>query len=964
MTDDTKFELPRHTTREDCNDDYEEEVMASGEVVRHDVVPSNPEDELTPPNSNDIMNFRDACKVQTHFNAEGRKVTEMKARKSAWTHNIIHLNGKKFDFTGRDYLMPIYDANDKEIILKTGRQVEKSTFLGNNLAILCSIQSYFKCLYVSPSHSQTRQFSNEKLKTVLEGSPLIRRYLQDSRVSNQVFEKSFTNGSFIFLRSAFLSADRARGISADMLCFDKDAEALTKDGWRKVSEVTKEDWVATRNPETEKIEWHQPYQIIKKKHTGKMVTFSHRGFHMRVTDNHKMVVNWRVKSSSRYKQEDKWVNEEALDLYNSKRMGFKMGLPIKYSKPSPEFFKYDGVKYDYNAFATLVGWYLAEGCMERKTTVLNINFEQAWPHIEPALKKLNLKYGICKHSHGSEIGKTIRISTTTNNLYEYFRKLGKAYTKYIPREFMSHPNALWCLLEGLYRGDGSTHKNQTWDQGTLRTRSKQMAYDVQEAWTICGRMSPVYVRMTVPAHQDNPNYKNIEKVELYEVAAHGRDYMIWWKTQTTGKITTEVVSEEEVYCVNVKNHQIIVKGNESSKGIVVHNCIDEFQDILISNVPVMAQCLSHSKHGYHLYTGTPKTFDNTIEIYWDTSSMTEWMVPCSGCSGASGRKWNFLDTKNIGTHGVICKYCGKPLDVTKGQWQNSKKSRLKGYRIPQLMVPWIAGSEDQWGKLVYNYENYPESQFYNEVLGLSYDNASKPITRADVLGNCSSSLHFVDPYNLSGTPKDAKLVHKMVLFAGVDWGEGNDGTGTDIMGKIKTASYTVLTIGGYVGDKKFRVVYMKRYVGKEVDPDFVVKDIIKICTNMNVKMIGTDWGHGWGVNNRLFRLYGPKRCAQFMYVDKQKEVRKWDPIGYKVQLMRNHVMSEIFYQFKEGKFLFPPLEEWEVFCKDMFNISVEYIEYSRTIRYVHRPSDPDDWFHSLLYCKQVGEMYYGKYTSQ
>lgn len=608
---DNNFVLPQHGTGEECTEEYTEEVSESGVVTRHDIVPTKQSKAPLRPSSNkDLTSFHDACQIQTHFNTVGRKVTNMKARKSAWVHNIIHLNGKKFDFDGRDYLMPIYDANDKEIILKTGRQVEKSTFLGNNLAILCAIQSFFKCLYVSPSHSQTRQFSNEKLKTVLEGSPLIRRYLQDSRVSSQVFEKSFTNGSFIFLRSAFLSADRARGISADMLC------------------------------------------------------------------------------------------------------------------------------------------------------------------------------------------------------------------------------------------------------------------------------------------------------------------------------------------------------------------IDEFQDILISNVPVMAQCLSHSKHGYHLYTGTPKSFDNTIEIYWETSSQNEWMVACSHCSGATGKKWNYLDHKNIGTAGVICKYCGKPLDVTGGQWQSSKNSRLKGYRIPQLMVPWIAGNPDQWGKLLYNYENYPESQFFNEVLGLSYDNASKPITRADVLNNCRSSLDFVDPYNLTPNSKDWKLVRKMTLFAGVDWGEGNDGTGTDIMGKIKTASYTVLTIGGYVGEKKFRVVFMKRYMGKEVDPDFVVADIIKICKALGVKMIGTDWGHGWGVNNRLFRQYGPKRCAQFMYVDNQKEVRKWDPVGFKVQLMRNHVMSEVFYQFKEGKYLFPSLEKWEHFAKDMFNISVEYIEYNRRIRYVHRPSDPDDWFHSLLYSKQAAEMYYGRYTSQ
>lgn len=590
------FNLPQHTISEETYDEDGELSLRPSDAPQR----QNP----VMPMEKTELNFCKAMKVQTSFTQAGRKFTRMKATKTAWVHNLIHLNGHKFDFTGREYLRPIYDGADKEVLLKTARQVEKSTFLSNNLTIMCSLLPFFKTLYVSPSHQQTRQFSNEKLKPVLERSPLIARYLQDNRVSNQVFEKGFTNGAFIFLRSAFLSADRARGISSDLLC---------------------------------------------------------------------------------------------------------------------------------------------------------------------------------------------------------------------------------C---------------------------------------------------------------------------------------------------------------------------------DELQDLLITNIPVIAQCLSHSKYGYHLYAGTPKTFDNTIEIFWQTSTQSEWMVPCSGCSSATGKKYNFLDDKNLGKKGPICKYCGKPLRVTGGQWQISKASRLKGYRIPQLMVPWIAGSDEQWAKLLYNYENYPESQFFNEVLGLSYDNASKPITRADVLMNCNTEFWFIDPD--APTKRDLDLIRRMTLFAGIDWGEGNDGTGKDVMGKIKTASYTVLTIGGYTSNLRFRVVYMKRYEGREIDPDYIVKDVVRICRKFGVRMIGSDWGHGWGVNNQLFRLFGPHKCAQFMYIDNQKEVRKWDAIGYKFQLLRNHVMSEVFYKFKEQKFLFPPLEQWERYAKDMFNISVEYIEYQRKLRYVHRPSDPDDWFHSLVYCLQIASIFYGK----
>lgn len=609
MEENTDFELPRHSINEECVEEYEEYQDDSGQIYQKKITPPKEEDTGSSPGyaTQKGQNFSlslisKQAKVNTYYADGGVKKTRIRAHKSSWVHNLIYLEGKKFDFTGRNYLHPIYNSNSRNILLKTARQVEKSTFLANNLAIMCSIKPFYRCLYVSPSHVQTRTFSNDKLKPVLERSPLIARYLQDNKVSTQVFEKGFTNGSFIFLRSAFFSADRARGISSSMLC------------------------------------------------------------------------------------------------------------------------------------------------------------------------------------------------------------------------------------------------------------------------------------------------------------------------------------------------------------------VDEVQDMIMGNIPVIAQCLSHAEDPSQLFAGTPKSYDNTIQQLWETTTQNEWMVKCSGCG-----KWNYLDIKNIGKLGPICKKCGKDLDVTQGRWMKAKRDSMwQGFRIPQLMVPWIARKGgDAWKSLVYQMETYPESQFYNEVLGISFDNAAKPVTRADILDCCSESVMFIrDPHNM--TPEEAKYIKRMTLFAGIDWGEGNDGTGTDIMGKIKTASYTVLTLGGYVGGGRFRIIYSKRYSGKEADPDFIIKDILNICRKMGVKMIGADWGHGWGMNNKLVRSVGPQRFAQFMYVDNQKEVRKWDPVGFKFQLMRNHVMSEIFFAFKEGNFECPPLDRWEHFAQDMLNISVEYIEYQRKLRYVHRPSDPDDWFHSLVYCKQAADVYHGK----
>ena len=164
--------------------------------------------------------------VNKTWTQSGKEKTLLRATKMDWIHNLIHLDGQKFDFSGREYLRPIYNGGYQHILLKTGRQVEKSTALANNIIIESVIRPYFKTVYVSPSHSQTRQFSSDKLKPWIEKSPLIRRYFQNSGVSQQVFEKGFTNGSMVFLRSAFLTADRCRGLSAHLLCLDEIQDIL------------------------------------------------------------------------------------------------------------------------------------------------------------------------------------------------------------------------------------------------------------------------------------------------------------------------------------------------------------------------------------------------------------------------------------------------------------------------------------------------------------------------------------------------------------------------------------------------------------------------------------------------------------------------------------------------------------------------------------------------------------------
>lgn len=550
------------------------------------------------------------AKVQEIISKEGLLKKKIIARKSAFVHNLIFLDGEKFDFTGRNYLLPVYDRPDQQILLKTARQVEKTTFLGNNLVITSACVPYNKSLYVSPSHTQTRQFSNEKLRPAIEKSPIIKKYLQDTKVSHQVFEKGFTNGSYIFLRSAFRSADRARGISARNLC------------------------------------------------------------------------------------------------------------------------------------------------------------------------------------------------------------------------------------------------------------------------------------------------------------------------------------------------------------------LDEIQDMYISEIPVIMECTSHFPDSNTLMAGTPKSYDNPIEVYWQNTTQNEWLVKCHACN-----HYNFLDDSNIAPTekyinkdlppGPVCKKCAKPINVAKdGRWMSlSTGKQISGYRIPQLMVPWIIGLYDQWLKLLWKRDNYPLGQFYNEVLGISYDSSSKPITRAELIECCDPAyVMWREPFAAERMAK----AQRMILTAGIDWGEGNDGSEKSPSGKIRTASYTVFTVGTYVNQNQYKVLFAKKYTGKEVDPDYIVKDVVRLVKQLGIRLVGVDWGHGWGVNNQLVRQLGAERVVQFQYLPKQKKRMKWDPIGFKYQLLRNLIISEAFVALKNGNIVFPRWQDTEPFAKDILGVYTEYDEYRRDMRYDHKQSDPDDFLHSLIYSKLAADITLGR----
>jgi len=133
-----------------------------------------------------------------------------------------------FSFKGRRYLIPVYNTPAQRVLLMCGRQVEKSTTLGNLALTYSILRKHFRTLFVSPTQQQTETFSRDKVSTPIELSKQLKIFFEGRGTKDNVLYKKFVTGSDVTLRYAFLHADRIRGISADMLLLDEVQDVLTE----------------------------------------------------------------------------------------------------------------------------------------------------------------------------------------------------------------------------------------------------------------------------------------------------------------------------------------------------------------------------------------------------------------------------------------------------------------------------------------------------------------------------------------------------------------------------------------------------------------------------------------------------------------------------------------------------------------------------------------------------------------
>jgi hypothetical protein len=293
------------------------------------------------------------------------------------------------------------------------------------------------------------------------------------------------------------------------------------------------------------------------------------------------------------------------------------------------------------------------------------------------------------------------------------------------------------------------------------------------------------------------------------------------------------------------------------RGISAHaNSFDEIQDMDGSLIPIIQETMSASTWRLSMYAGTPKTLDNPIEGRWLSSSQAEWCIPCFNCKHLNVPKMGYdlekmigpwhdnigvlnptpEQIKNgvkVGVPGTVCARCRKWIDPRQGRWIHrfpERRWKFPGYHIPQIIMPMHYSDPDRWSELLAKREGYGNCtvpQFYNEILGESFDTGTKLLTKTD-LEQASILPWANDP--ISPTEPVKRKNEYVMRVLGVDWGGGGE----------EEISFTVMAVLGLRPDGRLDVIYGRRLLTPH-DPLAEAHQILRIYNIFSCNILAHDY---------------------------------------------------------------------------------------------------------------------------
>mgnify|MGYP002629914855 CR=1 FL=1 len=222
----------------------------------------------------------------------------------------------------------------------------------------------------------------------------------------------------------------------DKLCFDPEHDVLTRTGWKPVADVTQSDEVATLNPKTDELEYHQPTDVFRYElENENLYELKSQQVDTLVTLNHRL-----------YIQPRDHTNFELLPAgeVRGKRVRFKKDAGWAGSTPGTV------LGYETLDFMRFLGFYLAEGNLEK--TDYRIVIHQTKSEGRAWFQALTDRLGM------HVVVRPDRFIIYKKALWQYLKALGnRSWNKRLPLSVLEFgPAAHRAVWDGFVEGDGTT----------------------------------------------------------------------------------------------------------------------------------------------------------------------------------------------------------------------------------------------------------------------------------------------------------------------------------------------------------------------------------------------------------------------------------------------------------------------------------------------------------------------------
>lgn len=356
-------------------------------------------------------------------------------------------------------------------------------------------------------------------------------------------------------------------------CYDKETEVLTEDGFKYFKDITFDDKIATLNPDSNCLEYHNPDAIQKFKYTGDLYHFKNKRIDFKITLDHSLYLSNQLKKGSNFRlvKLDEILNHKSNYSYKLKQDCLWDGKDLDY-EIIPDTPHEDGRLSKANfekripiiLWLRFLGWFLSEGSVFSGTTVDKYGRENRYYRVNLTQKDEDNKndmveileeMGYNPYVHLNKRG-LYNINVSSKQLYLHLKQFENE--KFIPKYIKELKTIyLQVLTTNLMKGDG--HKNDE----KYSTKYSKFADDFQEVLLKIGKVGHVV-----------KEYKG--DFPIHRVYINNRYNPRIGDPRTKKLLYHKDFYDDFVYDVTVPNHIIFVR--RSGKVCWNGNCFGPWQN--------------------------------------------------------------------------------------------------------------------------------------------------------------------------------------------------------------------------------------------------------------------------------------------------------------------------------------------------------------------------------------------------